>query len=494
MKKLANSRPIPFVALSMAAGVLLGYFGGVISPFIPIIGLAVLSVLSIGLYFAYKTRKNLTVSLVVILFFCLGALLITNAINVYQSAGPYDGKTLQVEGTVEDVKLIDEDLVGLTLSDVRINDERVSFKIFAYVSSDRFSRGETIIFSEKLTYKSINPQNLESNTPLSVTVKNGLVSAEDSKARFTLFNLVSRVIRKNLKGDSAAICLGVLLGDTSYFKESTLLNYQMSGVCHVFAVSGLHVAFFSSIILRVLSLFKVKGIKSTVLSTFFTLLYAGVCGFPYSAIRATIMMAVLSLTKAFGRKYDGINSLFFSFSVILLIFPAAIFSYGFWLSFLAVIGINTLSRNVESALSFMPGFLSSSLSVSVAVSVITTPLLMQMSGYMSIIVIFLNVLIIPMITFLYSLTFVVTLIAAILPFMGFLFALPKWVATFINGFMGFFDFERFLLYGKISLFALLLYYLLYAVFSNRTNFPKYVKITAGVLSLVTVALSSGGLI
>ena len=78
--------------------------------------------------------------------------------------------------------------------------------------------------------------------------------------------------------------------------------------------------------------------------------YAGLTGWPASAVRATIMASVVILGWACRRPMDLINSLFAAAILVLLWDPAQLFQPGFQLSFLVVLCIGVILPRVQGKL------------------------------------------------------------------------------------------------------------------------------------------------
>jgi competence protein ComEC len=75
--------------------------------------------------------------------------------------------------------------------------------------------------------------------------------------------------------------------------------------------------------------------------------YAGLTGWPASAVRAAIMASVVILGWACHRPVDLINSLFAAAVIVLMWDPAQLFQPGFQLSFLVVLSIGVILPPVK---------------------------------------------------------------------------------------------------------------------------------------------------
>lgn len=143
------------------------------------------------------------------------------------------------------------------------------------------------------------------------------------------------------------LAYALLTGDRSLVDDDTLDGFADAGVMHVFAVSGLHVGFVVAVFGWILDRLRVKRWAKLVALVVPLTIYAYVCGFPASVVRATIMTAVALLLQIAWRKTDLLNSISISAVVLLVVNPLNLFNAGFLLSFGAVYGIATVSASLK---------------------------------------------------------------------------------------------------------------------------------------------------
>ena len=142
---------------------------------------------------------------------------------------------------------------------------------------------------------------------------------------------------------------GILLGDTSDVSTEVLRDFRRSGVSHLFAVSGLHISVLlgaAELLFR--RLFFPKSIRCVAVSVLAVILLI-LTGFSMSALRSVLMLWIVYIAFSLSEEVDLPTSLFLSISVILLIFPYAVFELGMWMSFLATLGLVTLYTVIDSA-------------------------------------------------------------------------------------------------------------------------------------------------
>ena len=493
MKKVVNNRPIVFTAISFVVGMIIALYHQKL-PFLFYILLGLIFAFTVTCYFVKKLNGVKILFSVLTIAFAIGFIYSSIFVNLYKADKKFDGIKDNVYGEVCDVTKYDSGDLVLTLDKVYLDNAKIYGKVRLYAENSEYKIGDKIEVYGTLKFNEYNNSNYSRSITFSLEADEIKIIGNKSNIFYTVSNYLKTNILNQVKHEEAGVTVALLLGDTSYINGETLDNYRLSGISHIFAVSGLHVVFFATMISTFLSICRLRGFKNTLITTFFTIFYAGLCGFPVSAVRAVIMTATLNFVKNAGKKYDQLNSLFLSLIVVLLIFPQTILSYGLILSYGAVLGINLFSKCFENLLSFMPEALSSTLSVSFAVSTFLTPLLFKMFGYSSLIVVFLNLIIVPIVSILYGLVFVTSLICAIMPFMGFLWNLPYYVAYFINSFLTLIDVQAFTVFGSVSSILLIIYFIGVFFACDKTNFSKRVKyISLSAISLILI-LAVGGIL
>lgn len=175
-----------------------------------------------------------------------------------------------------------------------------------------------------------------------------MCSAEDftqtdgETAEPSVFARIREKIAENFKtyiGEGAGYAIALLTGDKDGLDGQTKLAYQRLGISHVLAVSGMH---FSVIVggldflLRALTMPRKK--KNIVLICF-SFVFAGICGFSASILRALIMFCIYYIADTLGEKSDSLTSLFFAAACIITGNPWAVYDAGFWLSVFSTLGI-----------------------------------------------------------------------------------------------------------------------------------------------------------
>lgn len=139
-------------------------------------------------------------------------------------------------------------------------------------------------------------------------------------------------------GDGSALPEALLLGSREEIPEETARSFSDAGVAHLLAVSGLHVSLLAFVLLLPLCSLMRPRARLTVLGVFL-LGYCALLDFSAPVVRASLLMLFAEGRRLLRRAPDGLTALAAAFLLILLFRPLDLFSPGFQLSFLAVLGI-----------------------------------------------------------------------------------------------------------------------------------------------------------
>lgn len=153
-------------------------------------------------------------------------------------------------------------------------------------------------------------------------------------------------------GDTAGarIVPALFLGDRSEMLDATEQSFVRSGVMHYLAVSGLHVALLSGVLILVLRLALVSPRWRGACLAVFIVGYALATELRPSVVRAGTFFLLLSAAWLLGRRRDMLNTLAAAALVVLVLSPADLFHAGFQLSFLVALGLMVVCPRLRDAL------------------------------------------------------------------------------------------------------------------------------------------------
>lgn len=278
------------------------------------------------------------------------------AADVTEKSYTVSGKITAVSGSEDSTDIILGDLVFEDTDDFTSR-----YKMVVSVNADSYDMpvkpGDYISFTAVIKNLGTVYNDRPSVSYLSDGIKYSAKISSFSEIKFiksrsdvfaAVSNFLNNSLKKGLKNtEEYGIAKGLILGGGGNISDETLSTFRFAGVAHIFAVSGLHIAFLAGILSFVIKVLKIKkpiGAIITVISMFF---YSGVCGFTVSSLRAAVMFSVMSVVDAAFNKYDPISSVAFAGTVLLAVFPYELFGAGFLLSFGTTLSLILLTDPIK---------------------------------------------------------------------------------------------------------------------------------------------------
>jgi competence protein ComEC len=136
-----------------------------------------------------------------------------------------------------------------------------------------------------------------------------------------------------------AVLEALLLGERSRMDPFVTKSLQKSGIYHLFAISGAHIAIISFFLFSLLKLSRVPARLSYLFVIVFLVFYAFLVEGRPSVMRATIMAVAFLLGKLIWRNVNLINTISISAFILLVFNPFSLFNVGFQLTFAATFSI-----------------------------------------------------------------------------------------------------------------------------------------------------------
>jgi competence protein ComEC len=190
-----------------------------------------------------------------------------------------------------------------------------------------------------------------------------------------------------------------VIGDTSLQSEAFTEQMRRVGLSHLTAVSGANFALVASFLFWLLQ-FIVKNLKNRLRLIFLILmLFIFLVRPTPSVLRAAVMTAVVLIAKFFGEKSLGIPSLSAAITLLILLDPLQAIDPGFVLSVLATAGILILSPFIEQKLSryIRTEWIVQGISIPVSATLFCLPVIVLISGQLSLVTVPANILVAPVI-------------------------------------------------------------------------------------------------
>lgn len=138
-----------------------------------------------------------------------------------------------------------------------------------------------------------------------------------------------------IENEDFGVIAAMALGDKTVLDKDTKEVYSVAGASHVLAISGLHISIIFQLLIMLLG-----GNRRHIFIIFSALLaiwmYVLFIGIPASAVRSATMLSVYGFTTISRRNKNSLQSLSFSFTIMLLWNPLYLFDISFQMSFAAV--------------------------------------------------------------------------------------------------------------------------------------------------------------
>ena len=234
---------------------------------------------------------------------------------------------------------------------------------------------------------------------LQVAEKENLTFSEKIKQK--RLEILQNIDQAKLSEKSKEFTKGIILADRTEMDRETVEDFSKSGLVHILAISGSHMAIIFWLILLLLKPIFPANFRNVpiVISLIFIWLFAIFIDFGSSVIRSCIMITAYYFYVLLQRKPDLLHAMAISGLAILIFDTNQLFDVGFQLSFIAVFGIFWLN---EPILKYLPkpkntvqNFLVNVVSISIAAQVATLPLVIYYFHQYSLISVIANLVVIP---------------------------------------------------------------------------------------------------
>lgn len=177
--------------------------------------------------------------------------------------------------------------------------------------------------------------------------------------------------------DDGGLAAALLCGWRGSLDDDLYQAFQTTGLAHVVAVSGAHLAIVSSFVRLLLQQLKVRRSLISLIQFIFILSYLVFTGMPISAIRSAVMVICGLSAWTAKRRPSHLSALSICVLVFICLDSHCALSLSFALSALSTLGIILFGRLFSSCmfeLSFMPRFAADALALTFSSSLMTIPL------------------------------------------------------------------------------------------------------------------------
>lgn len=220
-----------------------------------------------------------------------------------------------------------------------------------------------------------------------------------------------------------SLLAGLILGAKHGLGEELTEDFRRAGLVHIIVLSGFNMTIVAFAIRWFLEHLRLPRKGASLGGIIGIAAFVVMTGGSATAVRAAIMAILGILADLFGRGYRINRALFSAAFIMIMLNPhIAAFDPSFQLSFMATLGLIYLSPIIGAKISFLPKFfgIKEIISATLATQIFVLPLLISMSGEVSIVSPLANILVLPFI----PLTMLFGFISGATAFLSGLLALP----------------------------------------------------------------------
>ena len=314
-------------------------------------------------------------------------------------------------------------------------------------------------------------------------LQSNLSFVQKLKKKLLVFkNNVRSIINKSLPEPEAGLASAIILGYKNALSESLSNSFSRSGLRHIVAISGMHVAIISSFLISALRFLNISRRLSFYFLLLFFIIYPIITGLSASVTRASIMGFLGFLAFYSGRRRHLIKALVFVAALMLLFNPLLLkVDLGFRLSFASVLGIiylePILSKQSNKLLVYFKkdglfkrfiSFILSMLNLTISCQLATIPMVLDSFQEFSLVSPIANILVVWLLPVLLQSLIIAITISLLFPFLAKLLFFPvylglKFIVFIANNFsqlsfaviaMNKFSFIFYLIYYSVLIFII----------------------------------------
>lgn len=358
--------------------------------------------------------------------------------TIDEALSPSDGNSVRIEGVV--VAEVQNTSYGqrILVDDLFITDGMMDGKLLLYADAyPVVSYGDTIVFNcepqlpepiETFRYDLY----LRSQGVMAICFRPRYVDITSSDTTFIGSLLaIKRVITDRLAmiipEPHASFLSGLLFGGSSALSTDLKDDFAATGTSHILAASGFNVSLFSMTFLYWITHTFLGRRRGTYLTAGLLFVYVLIAGASPAIVRAGIMGSLTLVGFLIQRKPYMVNVLLLALSIMLLQNPLLLLDdVGFQLSFMATAAMVLYATRVEKYCTYIPEIfaLRKSFSASMCAIVATLPIMLWHFGTASITAPIVNLLVLPLVPMLMSVTGIAIVTGFIFPPLGMIVVTP----------------------------------------------------------------------
>lgn len=231
--------------------------------------------------------------------------------------------------------------------------------LIKYSGQDSFAVGDTLTIEGSLDpiQEASNPGQFDARAyyrarNILFTIRSEVLHVEKQNAglRNRIYQIKERIAQSltNLEPNDDGVLKAMLLGDKGALTQEMKVKYQMSGISHILAISGLHLSLLGMGLYHLLMKAGANHYSAGGIAIIFLFCYGILTGESVSVLRAMLMFALQVGARFVGRTYDLLSAVALAAILILVEYPGYLYDSGFLLSFLAILSLGGVLPVLQS--------------------------------------------------------------------------------------------------------------------------------------------------
>jgi competence protein ComEC len=208
---------------------------------------------------------------------------------------------------------------------------------------------------------------------------------------------LSARLRAVVREPEATVIAGALWGERGTLPPQLRDDFQATGTVHVLVTAGLHLGVIAALVLGMLRLCRVPRVAAALATVPCAIAYAWLSGGHLPSQRAAVMVSVALMARACGGRVVSWNALAAAALAVAAIWPAAVTTVSFALSFSCVSAIVLFARPLQRTLErfALPERVREALALTIATQVGVWPLSAATFGQVAPYAVLANAVVVP---------------------------------------------------------------------------------------------------
>lgn len=278
--------------------------------------------------------------------------------------------------------------------------------------------------------------------------------------RYKIKNYITKKIEKSKNKDYLKL---FILGDNE-LEEETKTNYQLLGISHLFAISGMHISLLTGILLFLLDKINKRKNINIFLISLFLIFYMFLTNYSPSIIRASLLFILVNIKKILKLKIENKDILLIILFSLLIYNPYYVYNLGFVFSFTISYFLIKYNKLLNHKNYIIQLFFTSLLSY-----IVSIPIMINGFNQINLFSIIFNIIFVPYVSII---VFPITLLSFLFPFLDIIVMFLIFILELMANIFS--RFSLLLIIPDLPIFLIIIYYIFIINLFNKFRLFKII--------------------